>query len=364
MNTRNGSPSLRDLGERYIVERLIIPRFGHHTGGGFGIGDDCALLPPPPTGSSFVFTIDPCPTPVACLLDTPDLYHYGWLTALINVSDLAAMGAEPAGLLVSTVMPETMTIEEYERFLDGLSDASNEWRCPVIGGNIKDGAEFSATGSAVGTVRRESVLLRTGAVHGDRVIVVGDMGVFWSACLNRLGGLSHLDPAQADQLKRALYRPQAKIREGIALGRSHCVTTCMDSSDGVIGCLLELALRNRCDIIVENDSLKPCPAVAAAAATAGIDVRKLMLSWGDWQLVCTVRPESVNDILELMHSLGTACFDIGEIRQGAGNVYLSERGALREFANLANERFSGTSSSSYGIAEYADLLRRQPLTTQ
>jgi thiamine-monophosphate kinase len=362
MNTHQNKQTLRDLGERNIVEQLIAPRFRYPDSGFIGVGDDCAVIPPPPAGHSFVFTTDPCPTPVVCLLEAPDFYHYGRLTVLINVSDLAAMGASPVGLLVSTVMPEAMTTQDYERFLDGLADASREWNCPILGGNIKDGAQFTATGSALGVVESELVMLRTGTAPGDRVFVIGDMGLFWSACLTRLAPEMSLEHGYVEYLNKSLYRPQPRIREGMALARTRRITSCIDSSDGVIGCLRELALRNSVNIVVESDLLRPHPAVEAVASKANIDVRKLMLSWGDWQLVCTVSPQASGQISTLMQSLGTVCFDVGEVQAGAGVVYLQEQGRLEEITNFASERFSETSFFTHGLEAYIELLRSQPLT--
>jgi thiamine monophosphate kinase len=136
----------------------------------------------------------------------------------------------------------------------------------------------------------------------------------------------------------------------------------MDSSDGVIGCLRELAMRNGVNIVVESDLLRPHPAVKEVASMAGIDVRKLMLSWGDWQLVCTVRSQAISQIRNLMQSLGTTCFDIGEVQAGVGTVYLREEDRLEEITNFANERFSGTSFFTHGLEAYIDFLRNQPLT--
>src|SRR5258707_7017553 len=123
--------TLGKLGERRIVDELVRPRFPS-SNVIVGIGDDCAVLPPAKPDELLVFTTDPCPIPVICLLGETDFYHYGRMTVLINVSDLAAMGARPLGLLISTVMPEDMLIADYERFLDGAAEASAEWSCPVV----------------------------------------------------------------------------------------------------------------------------------------------------------------------------------------------------------------------------------------
>lgn len=352
--------TLRDLGEKRIVMELIAPRFPKVKGHIVDIGDDCAVIPSPPSDHVLVMTTDPCPIPVVCLVETHDFYHYGRLTVLINVSDLAAMGAKPIGLLVSSVMPEEMKVTDYEKFLDGIADASTEWSCPVVGGNIKDGSPFTSTGSALGTVKKDLVMRRSGARLGDKVCVVGEMGLFWAAVLVRLSKLS-LDVVHQGILNNALYKPTAKIKEGIALAGTKQVTACMDSSDGITSCLHEIALVNRVDFVIDTTSLQPHPAVCKVAELAGIDARKLMLSWGGWELVCTVNKEAVKEIDHLMESLGTTFSVIGEVREGTGQVWVKEKKQVGLIANLASERFSATSTFTHGLDSYLNLLRSEPL---
>ncbi|MBC8232176.1 thiamine-phosphate kinase [bacterium] len=361
MNANIRSQTLQDLGERKIVRELIAPRFPVMDANVIGIGDDCAVLPAPPPGQALVMTIDPCPTPVVCMVEPLDMYHYGRMTVLINVSDLAAMGARPLGILISTVMPEDMAVVDYERFLNGLAEASREWSCPVVGGNIKDGPSFTATGSAFGTVKMECVMRRTGAMPGDRVCVIGEMGLFWAAVLTRLVPNLHLNASYQSILDDALYKPVARIQEGIALAEARGATACMDSSDGITGCLYELSSVNQVDIVVKAYSLRTHPAVSQVASHANIDARKLMFSWGDWELVCTVPPETYDEVKFLIESFGTPCYDIGEVREGTGKVWLEEKGQLGQLTNFASERFCGTSFFTHGLDAYLDFLRTQPL---
>jgi len=361
MNNIQSELKLRDLGERRILREIIYPRFSSFDGQIVGIGDDCAILPSPPIGHALVVTTDPCPTPVVCMVERPDMYHYGRMTILINVSDLAAMGAQPLGIVVSTVMPEDMSVREFDRFLDGISDAADEWSCPVLGGNIKDGPEFTSTGTAIGSVEPSKAMRRFGARVGDHVLVIGEMGLFWAAVLTRIenGAVTAL---RTEILDNALYRPVAKLAEGRALAGSGSVTACMDSSDGVIGCLQELAAVNRMDIIVNSRALAPHPDVAEVAASAEIDPRKLMLSWGNWELVCAVRPEQVSTIKNLMASLGTKVSDIGEVSKGKGNVLLLDGDRHKRIRNFASERFCPTSTFTHGLGAYLDFLRKESLT--
>jgi thiamine-monophosphate kinase len=358
---KNAHEKLSDLGERRIIDELIKRRFLPNPTLILGIGDDCAVIPSPPPGHDSVFTIDPCPTPVICLIEPNDWYHYGWLTVLINVSDLAAMGAKPIGILISTVMPEDMLVSDYERFLEGVSDACHEWSCPVIGGNIKDGPEFSATGSAIGAVKKDLMLRRSGAKPGDRVCVIGEMGFFWAGVLTRLESDIKIDTTHKSSIDKALYKPQAKIKEGIALSQIKKATACMDSSDGITGCLYEIARVNEVDITINDASLIPNPAVKEVANLANIEPQKLMLSWGNWELIFTTPPEAFDEIKEKIESFGTPCTDIGYVHNGCGRVRYETSDSSGLLTNYASERFCKTSIFSHGLDAYISYLKKNSI---
>ena len=88
---------LQDLGERRIVEEVLAPRYAAASP---RFGDDCATVHLRDNDHLLV-TTDPCPPPMSAHLGFPDLYYAGWLLATINLSDLAAAGADPLGLLTS-----------------------------------------------------------------------------------------------------------------------------------------------------------------------------------------------------------------------------------------------------------------------
>jgi len=285
------------------------------------------------------------------------------MTILINVSDLAAMGASPIGIVVSTVMPDDMHVRDYNRYLDGLVEAADEFDCPVIGGNIKDGSEFTSTGAAFGSAPSANVMHRTGARAGDRICVIGRMGLFWGAVLQRLSpewpDTSH---ASTSALRQALYRPTARLRESQVLAQSGLVTACMDASDGIGACLTELAIRNCVDIVVDDDSLVPDQAVSEITSKVSMDPRKLMLAWGNWELVFSVAPTSLERLqgLALIHELPLSV--IGEMRNGDGTVWLSSARGVSRLTNFASERFTGTSYFTHGLKSYMQWLMEVPIT--
>src|SRR5262249_34178470 len=262
---------LIDLGEQKILSSIVFPSIARSAAGSAGLGDRFALfqVQGAPEGTALVATIDPCPLPLIFELFDPDYWHYGWMTAVINLSDLAAMGADPAGILISTVMPNEMSAHDYGRFWDGLIEASDKWHCKVLGGNVKDGSEFSAEGAAFGWCTKSSVLQRTGSAEGDLVYVVGDMGHFWSSILYKLRA-SDLDltEEESEQVCLALSRPVPRVQEGKALAASGLVTACMDASDGVLGALIELGRVNQLD--VDLIELEPSSLVRKVSSRLGV----------------------------------------------------------------------------------------------
>ncbi len=349
---------LIDLGEGRIVSQLIAPRCPPLSNVVVGVGDDGAVLSVP-AGHDVVVTIDPCPTPVIWLLGNADYYHHGWLTVVINVSDLAAMGATPLGMTVSTMMRPDMRSEAFVRFMDGLVAASHAFNCPIVGGNIKDGDRFEAVGSAFGAVLRTGLTLRRGLRAGDRICVIGEMGLFWAAVLSVLQGGGSLPPC----LHESLHRPVPRVRESMELAKLQVVTACIDCSDGLQAGLSAIAQASRVDIVVDSEALHPHPDVRRVAESAGIDARKLMFAWGDWELIVGLPDSAVGLAREATEAVGGPFWEVGEVHDGNGTVWLKDGARIGELSAFASMRFSESSYMIDGLDPYVDILRHRPLTT-
>src|SRR4051812_30627116 len=115
--------TLNTLGERRIIAEVFAKRYAHRER---PFGDDCAVVMETPTGT-IVASTDPSPKPVAWELGIRDYYHWGWLLASINLSDLAAAGASPIGLLTSLTLPGDMSQAILERFLDGVDECCDAY---------------------------------------------------------------------------------------------------------------------------------------------------------------------------------------------------------------------------------------------
>ncbi len=352
---------LKDLGENSILKQLILPKFPSIQRAPFFMEDDCAVILPKQKGHVIVTTMDPCPTPVAFLIDrNKDYYHFGWFTVIINVSDLAAVGAEPIGLLVSTIMPEEMLVSNYIRFLDGLADASKRFCIPIIGGNIKDGKEFSATGTAFGSIDTKLIMQRKGARSGDLICVIGEMGLFWTAVISHLRKI-RLPRKETDLLHSAMYKPIPKIQEGIHFAKGRLLSSCIDSSDGISSCLYTLAQCNKIDLEIDSDLFHPHPLIKQLAEKFHLDYKKLMLAWGGWELVGTIPPKNVKSAEKIIKTLGSQFTIVGKVVEGPGNVRIIHENEIGLLTDFGSYRFCNTSYFSHGINAYIDYLINAPI---
>ena len=355
---------LSDLGEIRLLEKIrtLLPKITKDYIA-LGIGDDCVAIKPP-KDEILVLTTDPLPKPVIALLGDEDPWYDGWFSMIISLSDLAAMGAKPLGILLAIEAKENMKLKDFERFYKGIVDASTSFKCPVLGGNIKDAAQFNCVSTAVGSVNAEKMLRRNAAQPGDLVVVLGEMGLFWAGVIHKLESIP-LPEEESFLLMETLRKPIPKINEGLALVEHDLSCCAMDSSDGLIACFYEIVRSsNDIDMHIDLSNIIPHPLVSKIADISNIDVRKIMLSWGDWQLVTTVRPENIHKLLKIMDDLQSKVHIVGEILTSENtktmSVLYKDSNHMGKLNYITNERFTNKSYYSYGLISYLNRLKNEP----
>ncbi|MFF1612623.1 thiamine-monophosphate kinase [Amycolatopsis sp. NPDC058278] len=323
---------LGDLGERGIQEKVLRPRYG----GTEGFGDDSALLGAVSTPSELVATTDSCPAPVVDLLREPDLYNAGWLLATINLSDLAASGAAPLGLVVNYTLPKTTTVRAFERLLDGVDECCAAHGTKVAGGDIRDGAVVQLSATAVGRCAPGSRLRRSAARAGDRLLLVGSPGYLWAAALVETGRAT-LPAAVRDEVWRRACRPMAQLKAGAVLAATGLARAAMDVSDGLFATVRTLCEINGLGAAVTGvfDLDEP---VAEVAAQCGVPPFDLAQTWGDWGLVTVVCAADVDLVTKVLREEGVAAQEIGTL-----TTDLQLAVGTAPWRGIAQERFSAGS---------------------
>ena len=102
-------------------------------------------------------------------------FQMGFKSVTVNVSDLAAMGASPLGFLLSIALPKDLEVDEFKEIIDGVINACNYYKIPLIGGDTNEASEIIISGTALGLC--DNPLMKNTAKNGDIVCLTGDIGL-------------------------------------------------------------------------------------------------------------------------------------------------------------------------------------------
>lgn len=269
-----------------------------------GIGDDAALLAPPP-GRQLVVTADTLNDGVHFPRGTSPA-DVGWKALAVNLSDLASMGAEPAWCTLSLSLPQSDPAW-IEGFLDGFLDLAGQHGIALVGGDTTRGP-LSIAVTAMGLVEPGRALRRDGARVGDEVWVTGTLG-------DAAGGLALLDREPVPALRARLDRPTPRVAAGRAL--AGIATACVDVSDGLLADLGHVCARSHVAAHLDVDALPASAALREAFGEA--DRIALQASGGDDYELCFTAPADAGaDIGAVSAQLGLRITRIGRIVAGEG----------------------------------------------
>ena len=279
-----------------------------------GIGDDCALLSVP-TGMQLATSCDML-VEGRHFLSTVDPARLGHKALAVNLSDLAACGAEPLAFTLALALPsaDDAFLEGFSRGLFALADAHG---CELIGGDTTRGP-LAICISVFGQVpvAGAGALLRSGARAGDDLYVSGTVGDARLA-LEVFRGTLSLAGGDLDAVRCAMELPQPRVALGQAL--RGVATSAIDVSDGLLGDLKHLLQRSGVDAVVEVDAL-PRSVVLRAQSVA---VQRLCtLSGGDdYELLFTAPQKRAQQVAAAGIAAEVALTRIGRIvvRAAAGH---------------------------------------------
>ncbi len=274
---------------------------------------------------------------------------------MISLSDIAADGGQPLGMLVSVEIDEEEEVAFYNRFNQGLLDICEKYQTKLMGGNLKTSKNFKATGTALGTTKKQ--LIRMGVEADDSIYVIGQTGYFWAAVL-----LASKGKELSEYLMKALCYPEPKVKEGLLISSMDFRVNCMDSSDGVLACVKQLARINKKDIFIfENEEQWNIDDdIRNVYEEENIDIKNAFYGWGEWQLVCSVGKEDCKEFEKILTDNGIVYYKIGHVTEGKGQV-LSELSGLKLNEQILSERFRGDYEKFQNTQSIIDNFLRQPL---
>lgn len=231
-----------------------------------------------------------------------DNYDIGYYLVAANVSDVAAMGARPIGVVTVVRYPPTMTDEDFSTVLRGIQDACARFGTPNIGGDIGGADSLLLSGAALGVCLPGHALMRGGAQPGDLLCVTGPTGVA-GAAMNYFRSrrvCARIEQEHRRSLLESWTRPHARVREGEQLGRSGVVTSCQDTSDGLKATVETIAATSGVGAVIDEQLIQPVPEVAAVCEFLKIDPMSIVFGDSvDFELVFSVPRADLDRLTEL-----------------------------------------------------------------
>lgn len=217
---------------------------------------------------------------------TPE--EIGYKALIVNLSDIAAMGAKPLYALVSLSLPKTIKLSWIKRLYKGINNCAEKYKTQIIGGNLTGSKEINITIAVIGKLVSQKIAKRSNAKSGDFVFVTGVFGY-------------------------ASKKPIPQIKVGQKIVKLAKQVALMDSSDGLADCLIQIANESNAKIIIDEDKI-PVKKSSLNLALYGGE---------DYQLVGTA---SVNDCKKLKKLKEISI--IGRVEKGESAYLRQNKGRL------------------------------------
>ncbi|WP_131782239.1 thiamine-phosphate kinase [Legionella gresilensis] len=275
----------------------------------FGIGDDAACLEVP-VGYHLLVSTDTLVAEVH-FLSSWDPYAIAWKAVMVNVSDMAAMAAEPCWMSLALTLPN-LDLKWLERFAEGLHAALKQYNIALIGGDTTRGP-LSMTLTIHGLTPLGNAVRRSGAKPGDEIWVSGELGAAAQA-VKFLDHQNQLEALDFSQLLNKLQYPKPRI-DLIPLLRTYA-TSAIDISDGLSGDLNHICAESNVGACLNLSSIPIHPLVKKYQGKKAIPTA--LRGGDDYELCFTIPANRHHDFLQALKKYELNCYQIGMIENEKG----------------------------------------------
>jgi len=310
------SRSIKELGENRVVSRfraLASGTLGPHVI--VGPGDDAAVL----ISSDNRLLLLACDMMVEGIhfqREWAEPRQIGWKAMVQNLSDIAAMGGEPAAAVASIAASGDLPEDVVSGIGEGLVAAASRYGAALVGGDLVGSPGPLVVDVAItGWVEREQMLLRRGAIPGDALLVTGSLGAAAAGLASRQHAVVEAESSLLAEATQAQHEPEPRLREARVIAGARCATSMMDLSDGLADDLPRLCQQSGVGARVRAGDIPIHRACSFVADRLGISDRQLAITGGeDYELLLTCPPAAVQELASaLSEATGTQLTVIGEI---------------------------------------------------
>ena len=309
------------MNEFALIDRFF-RRATHDPAVRTGIGDDGAVVAPAP-GCELVLSVDML-VEGSHFLAGVDPATLGHKTLAVNLSDMAAMGAQPRWALLAGALPD-FDERWLSDFTRGLFELADRFDVALIGGDTTRGPRNLCL-TIIGELPAGTAITRAGAAPGDDIFVSGTLGdaALALAVLQRRATLGSADFARA---RSRLETPEPRVALGARL--RGVATAAIDISDGLTGDLAHILERSCAGAVIDLASIPRSIPLAALidGEERDLGLACLLAGGDDYELCFTAPPSSREAIAAIARDGDVPLARIGQVTAGTGLVVRDERGA-------------------------------------
>jgi thiamine-monophosphate kinase len=320
---------LADLGERAAIRRIAgILSKGKNQ---FGVGDDCAAIP---WGRDYLLVTTDMMFQRTHIPAQMTSYQMGWFLVAMNLSDIAAKGGAPLGIVCCFGLPKVTSELFLKQLAKGADACAVGFGTTNVGGDMKETEEITLCGTVFGVVKKDEFMSRIGASPGDVVAVTGTLGKagagYYALKRQRL----------QKKLSKALLEPLPRLKEGRLLAQQKSVTSSMDLSDGLSASLYQLQEVNAVGFEIKKNALPLASGLQELfGKNHGIDPYSVALHFGgDYELLVTIRKERFEKTKMILQKHGADLTAIGTVTQKK-DIVLLDNGIKKILKNKGYEHF-------------------------
>ncbi len=328
---------MEDIGERKAIDEIKTLFSDSHLP--IDIGDDCGVFQ---LHDLYILVSTDMITEHTHIPSQMSPWDIGWFIVAINLSDIAAKGGIPKGIVLSCGLPKTYQLSDLIKFMKGVKACTQEYKTPLLGGDTKENHHLTISGTAIGTVSPQEFMSRKGAMVNDIVMVTGTIGkaaAGYQDLISKHDSILHSNP---------LIHPLPRLDAGLMLASTKKIHCCMDLSDGLSSSLYQLAELNGVGFEITEEDLPISSLLSDVTAdqSAQETIEKVLHFGGDYELLFTLEENDFEEVHHLLHSHHMVVTPIGKVTKKQ-KITLNTSSEQKIISNKGYEHFK-THTTSHG----------------
>jgi thiamine-monophosphate kinase len=240
-------------------------------------------------------------------------WQIGWFVVAINLSDIAAKGGKPLGIVLSLGLPKNTNDLYLGELMQGADKCATQYGTIIIGGDTKENPNLVISGTIIGKVKKEEFMSRKGIQTGDTIAITGSLGKAGA------GYFALKKKIKYEKILKDLFEPIPRINEGMALAREKIVTSCMDISDGLSSSLYQLQELNKVGFEIDQDKIPlSSNLLEIYSKNQELDVFEYALHFGgDYELLITTPQSNFEKAKQILNKIGTQITPVGRVTKNS-----------------------------------------------